>query len=155
MFEGYLLQAAYAVVYYAGLVVLLRLLGKRLAGQTTTFDLVVLIQMAVVLQGVALRDGPANAAVFLLTVLVVHRLTARASTRWARLRHALRGAPRPVITQGVVLEEALAAEGMSREELLAGLRKLGYASPGEVELAVLEETGHISAIGYPKADQRF
>jgi uncharacterized membrane protein YcaP (DUF421 family) len=145
------LQAVYAVLYYLGLVVILRLAGKRLAGQTTTFDLVVLIQLAVVLQTAALGEGPARAAVFLLTVLVVHRLTAKACARWPAVRRLLRGEPRPLVTQGVVLDDALAAEGMSRDELLAGLRKLGFASPEEVELAVLEETGHISAVRLEKA----
>jgi uncharacterized membrane protein YcaP (DUF421 family) len=145
------LQAAYAVLYYLGLVVILRLAGKRLAGQTTTFDLVVLIQLAVVLQTAALGEGPARAAVFLVTVLVVHRLNAHACARWPGVRKLLRGEPRPLVTQGVVLDDALAKEGMSREELLAGLRKLGFASPEEVELAVLEETGHISAVRLEKA----
>jgi uncharacterized membrane protein YcaP (DUF421 family) len=36
---------------------------------------------------------------------------------------------------------------MTRAELLAGLRKLGFARPDDVKLAVLEETGHISAVG--------
>ena len=145
------LQALYAVLYYLGLVVMLRMAGKRLAGQTTTFDLVVLIQLAVVLQTAALGEGPARAAVFLLTVLVVHRVTAQACARWPKVRKLLRGEPRPLVTQGMVLDDALAAEGMSREELLAGLRKLGFASPDEVELAVLEETGHISAVKLEKA----
>ena len=145
------LQAVYAVLYYLGLVVILRLAGKRLAGQTTTFDLVVLIQLAVVLQTAALGEGPARAAVFLVTVLVVHRLNAQACARWPAVRRLLRGEPRPLVTQGVVLDDALAKEGMSRDELLAGLRKLGFASPEEVELAVLEETGHISAVRLEKA----
>jgi uncharacterized membrane protein YcaP (DUF421 family) len=40
----------------------------------------------------------------------------------------------------------LEKEGMSYDELLAGLRKLGHGDPKEVELATLEETGHISAV---------
>jgi uncharacterized membrane protein YcaP (DUF421 family) len=144
-------QALYAALYYAGLVLILRLAGKRLAGQTTTFDLVVLIQLAVVLQTTLLADGVANAFVFLLTVLVLHRLVAQACARSSRLRTFLRGEPRPLVTQGVVLDDALVKEGMSRAELLAGLRKLGFASPDEVELAVLEETGHISAVRLEKA----
>ena len=144
-------QALYAVAYYAGLVLILRLAGKRLAGQITTFDLVVLIQLAVVLQTTLLEEGVANAFVFLVTVLVLHRLTAQACARWKGLRKLLRGEPRPVVSQGVVLDDALKDEGMSREELLAGLRKLGFASPEEVELAVLEETGHISAVRLEKA----
>jgi uncharacterized membrane protein YcaP (DUF421 family) len=144
-------QALYAALYYAGVVLILRLAGKRLAGQTTTFDLVVLIQLAVVLQTTLLADGVANAFVFLLTVLVLHRLVAQACARSSRLRKFLRGEPRPLVTQGVVLDDALVKEGMSRAELLAGLRKLGFASPDEVELAVLEETGHISAVRLEKA----
>ena len=58
----------------------------------------------------------------------------------------MRGEPRRLVSQGTVLDRALAEEGISREELEAGLRKLGFASPEEVELAVLEETGHISAV---------
>ena len=139
-------QALYAVLYYAGLVLVMRLAGKRLAGQTTTFDLVVLIQLAVVLQTTLLGQGVANAVVFLVTVLAVHRLVAHACARSPRLRKMLRGEPKTLVTQGVVLDDALADEEMTRAELLAGLRKLGFASPEEVELAVLEETGHISAV---------
>jgi uncharacterized membrane protein YcaP (DUF421 family) len=143
-------QALYAVLYYVGLVLVMRLAGKRLAGQTTTFDLVVLIQLAVVLQMTLLGEGVANAVVFLVTVLALHRLVARACAHSPRLRKMLRGQPRELVTRGVVLDDALAAEGMSRAELLAGLRKLGFASPEEVELAVLEETGHISAVALKK-----
>jgi uncharacterized membrane protein YcaP (DUF421 family) len=144
-------QALYAVLYYVGLVLVMRLAGKRLAGQTTAFDLVILIQLAVVLQTTLLGEGIANAAVFLVTVLALHRLVAQACVRSPRLRKLLRGEPRPLVTQGVVLDDALAKEGMSRAELLAGLRKLGFASPEEVELAVLEETGHISAVRLEKS----
>lgn len=36
---------------------------------------------------------------------------------------------------------------METLESLAGLRKLGYERVDDVRLAVLEETGHISAVG--------
>ena len=67
--------------------------------------------------------------------------------RSSRIRHVLRGKPRPLIRDGHVIEEALALEGVTHAELLAGLRKLGYARVDDVRLAVLEETGHISALG--------
>jgi uncharacterized membrane protein YcaP (DUF421 family) len=140
-------QALYALAYYVGLVVIMRLAGKRLAGQTTTFDLVVLIQMAVVLQATALRPGVAHAAVFLATVFLAHLGLARACARYEGLRHLVRGAPRRLVSRGTVIDAALDEEGISREDLEAGLRKLGYSSPETVELAVLEETGHISAVG--------
>ena len=43
-------QVLLAGAYYAALLALFRLAGKRLAGQTATPDLVVLIGLAVVLQ---------------------------------------------------------------------------------------------------------
>jgi uncharacterized membrane protein YcaP (DUF421 family) len=50
MLQGILVQVGLALAYYATLVSIMRLAGKRLAGQTTTFDLVILITISVVLQ---------------------------------------------------------------------------------------------------------
>jgi uncharacterized membrane protein YcaP (DUF421 family) len=122
--------------------------GKRLAGQTTTFDLIVLITLAVVLQGTVLQDGPLNALVFVATVFVSHRLVAALCVRSAAVRHLIRGKPRALVRDGRIVDSALKAEGISREELLAGLRKLGYDYPARVKLATLEETGQISAVEY-------
>jgi uncharacterized membrane protein YcaP (DUF421 family) len=141
-----LLQLLLALGYYVGLVVILRLAGKRLAGQTTTFDLVVLIGLGVVLQQNALRPGLANALVFIATVFCAHRALALASARSTKLRRLVRGAPRPLVRYGQVDHDALADEGLSYDDLLAGLRKLGFDSPANVATATLEETGHISAV---------
>jgi uncharacterized membrane protein YcaP (DUF421 family) len=146
MIGGLLLQAATAAAYYAGLVVIVRAAGKRMAGQTTTFDLLVLITLGVVLQTAALQNGVANAAVFVVTVFVLHRLSALLCARSRAFRHLVRGKPRPLIRDGRIIERALELEGVTHGELLAGLRKLGYQRPEDVKLAVLEETGHISAV---------
>jgi uncharacterized membrane protein YcaP (DUF421 family) len=146
MIEDLLLQVAKAAGYYAGLVVIVRLAGKRMAGQTTTFDLLVLITLGVVLQTTALQRGSANALVFVLTVIALHRLTALVCARSDHIRGLIRGKPRPLIRDGRIIERALELEGVTRSELLAGLRKLGFERPGDVKLAVLEETGHISAV---------
>lgn len=144
--EELLLQAAKAAAYYVALIVLVRAAGKRLAGQTTTFDLLVLITLGVVIQTTALGEGFANAVVFVLTVFALHRTNAVLCARSRRIRHLLRGKPRPLIRDGHVIDKALELEGISHAELLAGLRKLGYSRVEDVRLAVLEETGHISAV---------
>lgn len=146
MLEELLLQAGKAAAYYAGLLVLVRLAGKRLSGQTTTFDLLVLITLGVVMQSTALQEGAANAVVFVLTVFALHRLIAILCARSRHARVLIRGSPRPLIHDGRVIDRALELEGVTRAELLAGLRKLGYERPEDVKLAVLEETGHISAV---------
>jgi uncharacterized membrane protein YcaP (DUF421 family) len=139
-------QFALALAYYVGLLAIVRLAGKRLAGQTTTFDLVVLITLGVVLQQTVLREGTANALIFLVTVFAAHRGLAMWCARSKRVRRLVRGAPRPLIVNGRVAYEALEEEGLSYDELLAGLRKLGHSSPDAIQLATLEETGHISAV---------
>jgi len=146
MLTPYLLQAAKAGAYYVGLLVIVRLAGKRMAGQTTTFDLLILITLGVVLQATALEDGAVNALVFVLTVFALHRGLALLCARSRVVRHWVRGRPRPLVHDGRIIEDALAAEGVTHAELLAGLRKLGFARPEDVKLAMLEETGHISAV---------
>lgn len=141
-----LLQVLLALAYYVGLVTVMRLAGKRLAGQTTTFDLVVLITLGVVLQSTALREGTINALIFIVTVFMAHRALALVCARSKRVRRLVRGAPRPLIRSGQVAHDALEEEGLSYDELLAGLRKLGYPGPQGIRLATLEETGHISVI---------
>ncbi|MDQ3565407.1 MAG: DUF421 domain-containing protein [Pseudomonadota bacterium] len=147
MLDELVLQAVKALAYYAVLIVIMRLAGKRLAGQTTTFDLIVLITLGVVIQSTALQDGWANALVFVVTVFAAHRGLAALCARSTWTRHLVRGKPSVLVRDGRIIERALEREGVSREELLAGLRKLGYDSPDPVKLAVLEETGHISAVG--------
>jgi uncharacterized membrane protein YcaP (DUF421 family) len=144
-------QVGRTLAFYAALVVLVRLAGKRLAGQTTSFDLVVLITMAVVLQKTALAEGMDSAVVFVATLFVAHRGLTAASARWTWLRRLVRGAPRPLVRDGHVMWDALAAESMSYDDLLAGLRKAGHVELGRIRVAILEETGHISAVTVDEA----
>lgn len=139
-------QALLAILYYFSVIVLVRIAGKRLAGQMTTFDLVVLIGLVVAAQQAILTPGRATAAVFIVTVLATHRSVTWLCARSRIVRRLLRGRPRALVRNGVIIEQALAEEGVSHDELLAGLRKLGFESPAKVKLAMLEETGHVSAI---------
>ena len=106
----------------------------------------VLIQLATVLQRMALGDSPAEGFTFLATVMACHLGLARLSAASQVVRRVLRGEPRVLVRDGQILQDALESERMSRDDLLAGLRKQGYASPEDVKLAVLEETGHVSAV---------
>ncbi len=143
-------QILLALAYYVGLIVLMRVSGKRLAGQTTTFDLIVLICLGVVLQGIALHRGTLNAVLFMATVFSAHRGLAAWCSRSRWVRRLTRGSPRPLVRDGQIDFGALEDEALSPDDLMAGLRKLGYATPDVILLAVLEETGQISAI--PRTD---
>ncbi|RYZ58333.1 MAG: DUF421 domain-containing protein [Proteobacteria bacterium] len=139
-------QIFHAALYYLGLILLVRLAGKRLAGQTTTFDLLILISLGVTLQNVTLGEGKASAATFILTVFILHRLTALGCAHSPFLCRLVRGGPRPLVRNGRIIKEALLSEALTKNDLEAALRKLGFESVEDVKIAVLEETGHISAI---------
>lgn len=145
-FSADLIQTAKSLGFYLCLLLLIRFSGKRLAGQMTTFDLLVLIALAVVLQDIFIGSSVREKAVFLLSVLVIHRVTAVLCARFKWLKVLLRGKPRCLVRDGRILAPALNAEGLSKEELIAGLRKQGFDSVQEVKLAYIEETGHISAV---------
>lgn len=144
--DAFLEQLALAAAYYIALVFLIRLAGKRLAGQTTTFDLLVLISLGVTLQKLTLNDGRPAAAIFIVVVFGLHVGCARLGVRYAWIRRFLREEPRAVVRDGKMIQKALRDEGLTEEEVLAALRKLGFASADGLKIAVLEETGHISAI---------
>ncbi len=141
-----LAQIAWSAGYYIALIVLIRITGKRLAGQTTTFDLIVLIAIAVALQTIAVAEGRIAAAIFVVVVLGMHLLQTTMSARWAWFRRLLRGTPRALVHDGVIDRSALADEHLSADDLLAALRKQGIEDVAGVHLAMLEETGQVSVL---------
>ncbi len=141
-----LAQIAWSAGYYIALIVLIRVTGKRLAGQTTTFDLIVLIAIAVALQTIALAEGRIAAAIFVVVVLGMHLLQTALSARWAWFRRLLRGSPRALVRDGTIDRAALADEHLSTDDLLAALRKQGVEEVAAVHLAMLEETGQVSVV---------
>lgn len=149
--QGTIEQITSALLFYGAVVGLFRIAGKRFAGQTTTFDLIILISLSVALQQVALGDGSWNAIVFVASVFTAHLGLAAACRKWSWVRELVRGTPSKLIDRGEILYSNLRSEGLTTEELNAGLRKLGLLDVSEVEFAHLEETGQISAT---KTDQK-
>ncbi|HUM02559.1 MAG TPA: YetF domain-containing protein [Thermoanaerobaculia bacterium] len=125
-----------------------RLLGKRTTGQMTPFDLTLLLLLANAVQNAmvgpdsSLVGGLAAAAVLLVLNATVGRL-ARRKGGFGRL---LRGRARLLVNRGILVEQNLADEGISHEELMQALREHGIATPEEVRLAVLEVDGTISVL---------
>ena len=125
-----------------------RLLGKRTTGQMTPFDLTLLLLLANAVQNAmvgpdsSLVGGLAAAAVLLLLNATVGRL-ARGKGTFGKL---LRGRARLLVNRGILVEQNLADEGISHDELMQALREHGIATPEEVRLAVLEVDGTISVL---------
>jgi uncharacterized membrane protein YcaP (DUF421 family) len=139
-------------IVYVCLVVGLRLLGKREAGQLSTLDLVVLlvianaVQNAMVGENTSLLAGILAAGVILVLDLLLHA----AADRWRPLRDALDGEPTLLVDHGRILFANLRKEGISDRELAVALRQNQLLTADEALYVFLETNGQMSVI--PRRD---
>ncbi len=135
-------------VVYGGLLLGLRVAGKRELGQMTAFDLVVVlvisnaVQNAMVGPDTSLSGGLLAAA----TLLALNRVVATLSLRLPWLGQRLSGSPSLLVHDGRLVYPHLRAEGVTEDEMMQALREHGVGSLAEVQMAVLEVDGTISVI---------
>ena len=136
---------------YLGLLALLRIAGKRQLAQLTTLDLVVLLLLSNVVQNAiignetSLPGGLLGAAI----LIAANYLLARQVFRHPRLRWMVQGTATPLYEDGKVIEPNLRHELMTRQELIAALRREGMELD-DVERVDLEPEGTFNAQPKPK-----
>ena len=139
---------ARTLLVYAGVLVGLRMMGKRELGQMTVFDLVVIILIANAVQNamvgadVSVQGGLLAAAVLLVINRAVAALRIHSGV-WGRL---IEGTPTVLVQDGQFLEPALRKESLERQQVLTAMREHGIESIEQVRLAVLETDGSISIV---------
>jgi len=137
------------IVVYAFLVAGLRLAGKRELAQLNPFDLVVLltlsntVQNAIIGNDNSITGGVIGAA----TLLVLNYWVNRLLYGHERLERLVEGDADLLIENGVVCEDALKRELITRVDLETAAHKQGFASLDEIERAVLEPGGVMCFFG--------
>lgn len=137
-------------VIYSVILLGVRLSGKREVGQMTPFDLTLLLLLSNAVQNAmtgsdtSLLGGVAAA----LTLLVMNYFVAELSGANRRFRKMVQGSPTLLVHNGKIVQEHMAREHVSIDELERALREHGIASVTEVSLAVLEVDGSISLLKY-------
>jgi uncharacterized membrane protein YcaP (DUF421 family) len=136
-----------SVVIYLGLLIALRLFGKREVGQFTLYDLVLVLLVANSVQPAV--TGPdsslAGGLVIIITLVVVNFGVAQLD-RNPRFHHLFSPAPTVIVQDGQCLAHCLRREGISQEEVEMAMREHGIGQLSEVKLAVLESDGSISIV---------
>ena len=137
-----------AVVGFAFVLFLTRVVGRRELSSLEPFDLLLLIMIGdLVQQGITQNDLSLTGLVLvggtigLLTVLVSF-----VRFRFPRLRPILDGEPVIVLEGGKPIERNLRRNRITLGELAAAARGQGFASLEDVQWAVLETSGSISFI---------
>ena|ERR1700758_2506092 len=138
---------ARAILLFAFGILCIRVAGRRTFSQYSPLDIVVAIVVGSNISRIMTGKAPfvpGLAATFLLVVL--HRAVAMASLHWSALGRLAKSSPVELVRDGVVLEDALAAHQLSRDDLLEGLRMEQVDDPGAVKSAKLEGGGKISVV---------
>jgi uncharacterized membrane protein YcaP (DUF421 family) len=137
-----------ALLVYGFLLVTLRLTGKRQVGQLAPFDLVLLLVLSNAVQNsMNAGDNTVGAGfVLVLTLLTVNGFVGWLTWRHKRLETFFEGSPQILVHNGLVDERKLAAERMTRHELMAAVRQAGLTDLADVRVAILETNGRINVI---------
>jgi uncharacterized membrane protein YcaP (DUF421 family) len=137
-----------AVLAFAFMVVLLRVVGRRELSSLEPFDLVLLIVMGDLIQaGVTQSDYSFTG--LLLTVGTFAALTVAlsfAGYRFPRLRPVLEAGPMIIVQDGKLIEKNLRKERITPEEVAGEARQQQIASIEDIEWGVLEGSGKMSFI---------
>lgn len=148
MSTGLLEIAARTGLVYCGVLLGLRIAGKREIGQMTVFDLVVILLIANAVQNAmtgpdfSVQGGLAAAAVLLILNRAVVSLRLH-NESWGRV---LEGMPTVLVQNGQFLEPHLRKEGLERAQIEMAMREHGIDGVKDVKLAVLETDGSISIV---------
>lgn len=137
-----------AAAVYLFLLAALRLTGKRQMGQMSSFDLVVLLIISNVLQNAMIGNDNSVLGGFIgaATILLLNYTIARAVVSNKAVERVVEGAPTLLVHNGRVFEQNLKGELLTRDELMAALRRQGILAIEDVRVAWLEETGAITAV---------
>jgi len=135
-----------AVVVYAFLVVVLRIVGKRELGQQNTLDLVVLLLIANAVQNaiIGVDNSFSGSVISVATLVVLNEGLNRAVFFSRRLQWLIDGSEEYLIRDGTPVKRALLRSGISLPQLRAIARRQGYADLSEVHTAILEANGVVS-----------
>lgn len=135
-------------VAWLGLIVLLRLSGRRTLGEMSPSDFVVLLIAGDMIQQSLLGDDASLTSGFIVvvTLLTLSIAYAKAKSLWPAAIRAVEGVPTVLIREGVPDARQMRACRVAMDDILEAARLNGLCEPEEIRFAVLEIDGAISII---------
>lgn len=133
---------------YAGMVLLLRLSGKRTLSKLNMFDFIITIAFGSIIASMMLTSKTTLAqglAAFATLVLLQFAFTFTA-VRWKGFERLIKAEPRLLFHDGQDVETAQKEERITRTEIHAAVRSQGLGSLSEVHSVVLETNGDLTVI---------
>ncbi len=140
-----------AILYFFAMLVI-RLMGKRQAGELQPFELIIAVMIAEV--AATPMDGPGIPITYGIVpatmLLLLHNLIAFISIKSDKARAFFSGKPSIVIHKGIIRREELKKQSYNLNDLLEQLRNKNVMNIGDVHYAVLETNGELSVMLKPE-----
>lgn len=139
------------IAVYVGILLIIRIAGKRLMAQMNSLDLVVVLLLSNVVQNAVIGDDSSLAGGLLgaVVLVVVNSLLDRLAQVFPVLDRVLNGRSTEVVHEGKVNDAALVRLGMTRQELVNALQQQGVEEVVDVETAHMEPGGTLTVRARP------
>ena len=130
-------------------VLLVRINGLRSFSKMTNFDFVMTVAVGSLLAGgsqTSAWDDFLQVLVGLAALFIVQYLTARLRQSSESFESLIQNPPVVLMRDGKIIEEALDATRVARDDLIAKLREANVLDFSEVRAVILETTGDVSVL---------
>lgn len=143
-----------AFILYLLMILAIRGMGKRQMGQFQPYEFAMALLVAnIMATPMADVSTPLlHGAVPVAALLAVHGLISILCMRSDRVRAFISGKPSLLMAKGVIDDKELNRLCLTLSDLLEGIRQSGILDPADVECAVMEANGTITA--FPRASRR-
>ncbi len=139
------------LIYFFAMLVM-RLMGKRQAGELQPFELIIAVMIAEV--AATPMDSPGVPITYgivpVVVLLLMHNVIAFISLKSEKLRGVISGRPSIVIHKGVIRNKELKGLSYNLGDLLEQLRAKDVMNISDVHYAVLETNGELSVMLKPE-----
>jgi uncharacterized membrane protein YcaP (DUF421 family) len=140
-----------AIIYFFAMLIM-RMMGKRQAGELQPFELIIAVMIAEV--AATPMDSPGTPITYgiipIVILLALHNGIAFLSLKSEKLRAFFSGKPSIVIYKGVVVRHELKRLSYNLSDLLEQLRGKDVMNLSDVHYAVLETNGNLSVMLKPE-----
>ncbi len=140
-----------AIILYAVVIFLIRLMGKRQIGELQPSELVITILISEV-ASLPMQDNSIpmfNSMIPLIILVSFEIITSALSLKFHKLRNIMQGHPVIVIRNGLIDEDALKKLRLTVNDLISALRQRDVFEISQVSYAIFETNGKISILLKP------
>ncbi|PZO09967.1 MAG: DUF421 domain-containing protein [Leptolyngbya foveolarum] len=136
------------ILSYFGIIVLLRLSGKRTLSKWNSFDFVVTIAFGSILASALLSSGTAlvQSLVAVAVLILLQFIITWTAVRSGAVQALIKSEPSLLLFKGEMIDSILKKQRVAEGEVLAAIRLSGHSSIGEVDAVILETDGSFSVI---------